>query len=203
MFLRVLLFVVSTFAWDGPNALVISLRSAKEKREHISLVFKACDIPFEFVDAFEAKGGKLLHAADQRRIEEAGLGGLLEGTMAENSYSDGDQPDLGDERGFKTDGELAIALSHAYVLYKIGSGAAGCVLVCEDDVVPLVSGVVVGSKDAGQIAVWQETVKSVIQAMPATWEVYYFGWCLEHCDKVQGLSPHVIEAQRPLCTHGE
>jgi hypothetical protein len=198
------LLALTTFAvWDGPIALVISLRSAAERRLHITRVFEACNIPFEFVDAFEAKEGNVFHADDFKRIKEAGLEGLLNGTMAAVAYADGQQPDLGSQVGFKTDGELAIALSHAYVLHRIRSGATEQVLVCEDDVAPLVSGKPVGADDALQIALWQETAKSVTGAMPQGWEIFYFGWCLENCHEVKEVSSHAVHARRPLCTHGE
>jgi GR25 family glycosyltransferase involved in LPS biosynthesis len=174
-----------------PPVLVISEKGADARRQHMTALLGNAGIEFEFVDAFHVESGVVAEEDLHRTI---GLGALV----AAGVTRDAEHDPIGDSPGFKTDAELGCALSHAFALRLVSERQLSRALVLEDDVGFHTQ---VGLVGAGGEEEWQDAVGLVYDEFPEGHELVYLGWCLEHCERTELVSPHLWKPWRPLCTH--
>jgi GR25 family glycosyltransferase involved in LPS biosynthesis len=154
------------------------------------------------MDAFAVEENNL-ELSEQERLDRVDprVRGLSEVRI--NSIVD----PAGDAPGFKSDGELGCALSHAHLLSAFisnsSSSAAEHALILEDDVGLVLKDHAAKTKSSGEqdVAAWQERARRALKNPPPDWEMLYLGWCMEQCEAVELLTEGVLSAHYPLCTH--
>jgi GR25 family glycosyltransferase involved in LPS biosynthesis len=179
------------FASNHPPVFVISEKGADDRRQHMTTMLGNAGIEFEFIDAFHVENGMV---ADDDVARTVGLGSLV----AAGVTRDAPHNPIGDGPGFKTDAELGCALSHAFTLRLINERQLSRALVLEDDVGLHTQD---GLADGGGEEDWHTVAGLVYDEFPRDHELVYLGWCLEHCEKTDVVSPHLWKPFRPLCTH--
>jgi hypothetical protein len=186
---------------QGFDALVISLPNAHDRRKHMNAFLSDSGLlpNYTVIDAFGIKEGKLSNPEDAKRLDDRLLKMLEEGVVTVDDQ-------IGNTPGFKTDGELGIALSQATALMRVvnaPSDANQYTIIFEDDVGLYLDGQAVGdvAGNPEKLAEWSGIVSSVVSSAKknADWDVLFLGYCLEYCEQTEpGPTKEMLTAVRPL-----
>jgi GR25 family glycosyltransferase involved in LPS biosynthesis len=155
--------------------VVLSLASSDRRAEASRTLGAVLGPDFEFFDAFTFDQIE----RSPQKVAALGLGPLL---AAPRDSEDG--------FGSNWQKELAISFTHMALMRSILARGLRSVLVFEDDIA------IYDNEQDTKIQ-----LSSALKELPTDWELFYLGWCYEHCERVSFVSPSIVRPARPFCTH--